>query len=87
MVTARMKVTRVTPMGDPENPYQVEVEMTPDYANGANKEWAYATPYGMCRLGIDPEKTDALRQLPLGQSLEFQIVPLPSLEAQQHEAS
>lgn len=75
MVTARMKVTRVTPMGDPDKPYQVEVEMTPDYANGANKEWSLATPSGMCRLVIDPAKTDALQQLPLGKSLEFQIVP------------
>jgi hypothetical protein len=76
MVTARMKVTRVTPMGDPEKPYQVEVEMTPDYAGGANKQWAAATPSGMCRLLIDPSKTEALTQLPLGKSLEFQIVPL-----------
>jgi hypothetical protein len=76
MVTARMKVTRVTPLGDPENPYQVEVEMTPDYAGGANKDWAAATPSGMCRLLIYPAKTEALTQLPLGKSLEFQIVPL-----------
>jgi ribosomal protein S10 len=75
MVTARMKVTRVTPMGDPEKPYQVEVEITPDYAGGANKEWSLATPSGMMRLVIDPEKTEALKQLPLGQSLEIQIVP------------
>lgn len=74
MVTARMKVTRATPLGDPDNPYQVEVEMTPDYAGGANKDWASATPSGMCRLLIDPTKTDALKQLPVGQSLEFQIV-------------
>jgi hypothetical protein len=75
MVTARMKVTRVTPMGDPDKPYQVEVEMTPDYAGGANKEWAAATPQGVMRLSIDPEKTNALKQLPLGQSLEIQLVP------------
>jgi hypothetical protein len=82
-----MKVTRVTPLGDPDKPYQVEVEMTPDYAGGANKDWSLATPSGMCRLIIDPEKTDALSQLPLGQSLEFQIIPLPSQQAQQREVS
>jgi len=67
MVTARLRVTRVTPMGDPENPYATEVEMTPDYAGGANKEWSEATPQGVCRLTITNKA--ALKQLPQGAHL------------------
>ena len=52
-VTARFKVSRVTPFGKPEDDWtQAEVEMTPDYAQGANAEWASATPSGVFRLTI-----------------------------------
>jgi hypothetical protein len=71
MVTARFKVTRHTPWGDKDNPSAVEVEVTPDYANGANHEWSQATPSGVCRLTIT--NMAAVEQLPEGQSLEIQF--------------
>jgi hypothetical protein len=73
MVTARFKVTRVTPQGVTEEeieagkkPYAYEVEMTPDYAGGRNKQWAEATPQGVCRLLIT--NLAAVDALPLGSS-------------------
>jgi hypothetical protein len=69
MVTAKFKVSRVTPMGADnfEDAYATEVEMTPDYAGGANREWAEATPSGVCRLTITNKS--AIEKLPLGASL------------------
>lgn len=67
MVTARFKVTRITPMGDAEKPYATEIEMTPDYAGGANKEWSQATPQGVCRLTIT--NNAAIEKLPLNAHL------------------
>jgi len=54
LVTAKFKVTRITPLGADtvEDAWGTEVEMTPDYAGGANAEWAEATPSGVCRLTI-----------------------------------
>jgi hypothetical protein len=49
-VTARFKVTRRTPYD-----YATEIEMTPDYAQGRNSDWALATPAGMIRLTIKNE--------------------------------
>lgn len=46
---------RKTPIGDVEKPYGHEVELTPDYAQGKNAEWAQATPAGMIRLTIKNE--------------------------------
>lgn len=46
-VSAKFKVSRVNQMG-----WATEVEMTPDYAEGRNKEWAEATPAGMIRMTI-----------------------------------
>lgn len=48
-VTAKFKVSRVTPMqwGDPD---VHEVEFTPDYAEGRNAEWAKFTPSGVIRM-------------------------------------
>lgn len=46
-VTAKFKVSRHTDMG-----WGSEVELTPDYAQGRNQEWAAATPAGMCRLTL-----------------------------------
>lgn len=76
MVTARFKVSRVTPLGAEtvEDAWATEVEMTPDYAGGANKEWSEATPSGVCRLTITNKA--ALEHLPLGASLEFRIAQL-----------
>lgn len=50
LVTARFKVNRRTEMD-----WATEVELTPDYAQGANAEWAAATPAGMIRLTIKNE--------------------------------
>ena len=73
MVTARFKVTRVTPQGvtdeefaEGKQPYAFEVEMTPDYAGGRNKQWAEATPQGVCRLLIT--NLAAVEALPKGSS-------------------
>jgi hypothetical protein len=63
-VTAKFKVARKVPLGptfDAETKewsgeaWAWEVEMTPDYAEGRNKDWAAATPAGMIRLTIKNE--------------------------------
>jgi hypothetical protein len=46
-VTAKFKVARKTDMD-----WAHEIELTPDYAEGRNAEWAEATPAGMIRLTI-----------------------------------
>jgi len=46
-VTAKFIVSRVN-----KNDWATEVELTPDYAEGRNKEWAAATPSGMIRMTI-----------------------------------
>jgi hypothetical protein len=74
MVTARFKVSRVSPMGDAENPWAYEVELTPDYANGANKDWSEATPSGMCRLTITNKA--AVEHFVLGTPYELQFCSL-----------
>jgi hypothetical protein len=83
MVTARFVVSRVSPMGGytksdgtEVEPWAYEVEMTPDYAEGRNEEWKAASPSGMFRINIDPKKTKAVDQLPLGQHLEIQMIPI-----------
>lgn len=68
-VTARFKVSRVTPMGSKETPWAHEIELTPDYANGANSEWAEATPSGVCRLTVTNDA--AVEQLPEGSAVEI----------------
>lgn len=74
MVTARFVVSKVTPLGEP--PWAHEVEMTPDYGQGRNEEWKAASPSGVFRISIDPTKTDALKQLERGQSLEIHLIPI-----------
>jgi hypothetical protein len=72
MVTARFRVTRVTPQGctqeeidsGEKQPYAYEVEMTPDYAGGRNKQWSEATPQGVFRMLIT--NLAAVEALPLG---------------------
>lgn len=46
-VTAKFKVGRRTDMN-----WATEIELTPDYAQGRNAEWAEATPAGMIRLTV-----------------------------------
>lgn len=76
MVSARFKVSRITPMGAEtvEDAWATEVEMTPDYAGGANAAWAEATPQGVFRMLITNKA--ALEQLPMGASLEILIKQL-----------
>lgn len=72
-VSARFKVSRITPFGgayetdadgvlDPACE-MAEIELTPDYAGGRNAEWAKATPAGVIRLTITNQA--ALAQFPL----------------------
>lgn len=49
-VTAKFKVSRRTEMD-----WATEIELTPDYAQGRNSEWAAATPAGMIRMTIKNE--------------------------------
>lgn len=81
-VTARFVVSRLTPCGgytkpDGEvvEPWAYEVEMTPDYAQGANEDWKAASPSGVFRLTIDPKKTDAVEQLAAGTKLHIVMTP------------
>ena len=70
LVTAKFKVSRKTEMG-----WATEIEMTPDYAQGRNAEWAAATPAGMIRLTIKNEL--AAEQFTEGASytVTFEIEP------------
>lgn len=70
-VTAKFKVSRVSPMGDPDKPWAHEVEMTPDYTDGANAEWAEATPAGVFRMTV--KNSLAVDQLPVGKSVTITI--------------
>jgi len=56
---------------NPADAYATEIEMTPDYAGGANAAWAEATPQGVIRLLITNKA--AIDQLPLGASLDVQL--------------
>jgi hypothetical protein len=68
MVTAKFKVARNTDMG-----WGTEVELTPDYAQGRNAEWAAATPAGMIRMTI---KNDvAAAQFPEGAPMTVTFEP------------
>ena len=69
LVTAKFKVSRITPMGAEtvEEAWSTEVELTPDYAGGANAAWAEATPNGVCRLTITNKA--AIEKFPLGASM------------------
>jgi hypothetical protein len=46
-ITAKFKVSRVADMD-----WAHEIELTPDYAQGRNAEWAEATPAGMIRMTV-----------------------------------
>lgn len=70
-VTARFKVSRVTEGVGGDG--QSEVEMTPDYAQGRNAEWAKYTPSGVIRLVIG--NPAALEQLPLHQAVSITFEP------------
>ena len=73
MVTAKFKVSRCEPQGDPDKPWAHNVLMTPDYSDGRNKEWNDATPAGSFQMTITNEK--AVAQLPMGKCVTIQIVP------------
>jgi hypothetical protein len=77
-VTAKFKVSRLTPMSyegettvSPEGVLQgkvstVEVELTPDYAQGRNAAWSAATPSGVIRMTIT--KPEAFSQFVVGRA-------------------
>lgn len=69
LVTAKFKVSRVTLMGadNLEEAWGAEVELTPDYAQGANSEWSEATPSAVCRMTITNKS--AVEQFPEGASV------------------
>lgn len=46
-ITAKFKVARRTDMD-----WATEVELTPDYGEGRNAEWAEATPAGTIRMTV-----------------------------------
>lgn len=67
-MNAKFKVSRVSPWLNKDNEmYAAEVEMTPDYADGKNKEWSEATPSGVCRLSIT--NLAAVEKLPFGKEV------------------
>lgn len=81
-VTAKFKVSRKIPLGpnwDPEaqswtdhKVWAHEVELTPDYAEGRNKEWAEATPAGMIRLTIKNELAAEQFEIGKGYTVTFE---------------
>lgn len=85
-VTARFKVGRITlfsptdpeeftaKINDPETQVGevgAEIEMVPDYAQGANKEWAYASPSGVFRISV--ANPAALRHMTKGQHVHIEM--------------
>jgi hypothetical protein len=73
-VSAKFKVTNCIPMGDKDEPWAHEILMTPDYSEGANKEWAEATPSGSFRMTVKNEL--AVEQLSQGTSVDILITPV-----------
>jgi len=69
-VTAKFKVTRITPWGYGSE--TSEVELTPDYAEGKNKDWADKTPSGVIRMTV---RGEVVERFPLGQSFEIIFHP------------
>jgi len=63
-ITAKFKVQRVTDMGWDDGTR--EVELTPDYAQGRNADWAKYTPSGVIRMTVN--NPAALEQLQQGQA-------------------
>lgn len=49
-ITARFYVNEVTTFAGATP--QAKIKLTPSYANGANKEWAVATPSGVIELNV-----------------------------------
>lgn len=85
MITAKFKVSRIAPWSvtainedgsievtSPEQ-HAGEVELTPDYAQGRNAEWAKATPSGVIRMTIS--NPSALAQFRLGRAFTVIFEP------------
>lgn len=73
MVTARFKVSKVTPSqtDDDGKVLQGEIEMTPDYAQGKNADWAAATPSGVFRMWVS--NPPVFEQLTQGASVHITL--------------
>lgn len=67
-VTAKFKVYSVSTI-DYGTGKETQVDMSPDYAEGRNAEWAAATPTGNIRLTISPTKTSATNLFKPGTAL------------------
>ena len=77
-VTARLRVSRVSTWGPKDGEWtNAEVEMTPDYADGKNKEWSEATPAGVLRLTM---KRSVAELFPEGRTVEIVISDTPTVE-------
>lgn len=63
MVTAKFKVTKHTKWSDNSTG---EVELTPDYAQGRNTDWASATPAGVIRMTIT--RPEVFERFAIGQA-------------------
>lgn len=83
-VTAKFKVARKSPLGvtyDKDGavldgtPWAHEVELTPDYAEGRNKQWAEATPAGMVRLTIKNELAAEQFTVGAAYTVTFELEP------------
>jgi hypothetical protein len=56
-ISARFYISEITRFG---NFNGGKVKLNPAYANGANKDWAQATPSGSIELNVNADKTTAL---------------------------
>ena len=79
MVSARFKCSRVTPLGAPsyKEGWGAEVEYTPDYAGGKNRQWSEATPSGVMRLTVTNKDALAAPEMQPGAEVEILIGPVP----------
>lgn len=57
MITAKVRCSTKNVVGEGENRY-ADVSFTPDYADGRNKEWAWATPGLSLAMRLNDKATD-----------------------------
>lgn len=72
-VTAKFKVSGIRNYNWENQPDAGEVILTPDYAQGRNKEWAEATPSGSISLHI--QKAEAFKQFEQGKAFTVTFEP------------
>lgn len=74
-VSAKVKVYKNEPIGDPV--YAHSVHLSADYADGKNKEWAYATPSLNLGMTVIPA---VAKQFPVGRAFTLIFDPEPEPE-------